>query len=40
MVVKIGKELKFSLVGVGGVDIVDGNRNFILSIIAQMFRRS
>jgi plastin-1 len=38
-VVQIGKAMKFSLVNVGGIDIVDGNKKVILSIISQMMRR-
>lgn len=32
------KQLKFSLVGIGGVDIVDGNKKLILSLVWQMMR--
>ena len=38
-VVQLGKTMKFSLVGVGGVDIVDCNRKAILAIISQLMRR-
>eukprot|EP01121_Diplochlamys_sp_Union-15-3_P013330 TRINITY_DN4119_c0_g1_i1.p1 TRINITY_DN4119_c0_g1~~TRINITY_DN4119_c0_g1_i1.p1 ORF type:complete len:523 (+),score=101.08 TRINITY_DN4119_c0_g1_i1:38-1606(+) len=36
--VDIGKNLKFSLVGVGGVDIVDGNRTLTLALVWQLMR--
>lgn len=39
LVVNIGKEMKFSLVNVGGVDIVDGNKKIILAITWQLLRR-
>eukprot|EP01035_Chromulina_nebulosa_P021439 gene21439-27770_t len=32
-------ELKFSLVGVGGIDIVNGNKKLILAIVWQLLRR-
>jgi plastin-1 len=34
----LGKQLKFSLVGVGGVDIVDGNQTLTLALVWQMMR--
>jgi plastin-1 len=37
--VDVGKELGFSLVGIGGVDIVDGNKKLILAIVWQLMRR-
>ncbi|KYR01486.1 actin binding protein [Tieghemostelium lacteum] len=36
--VKIGKELKFSLVGIAGKDFVDCNKKFLLSFVWQMMR--
>lgn len=36
--VVLGKQLKFSLVGIGGVDIVNGNKKLILSLVWQMMR--
>jgi len=36
--VEIGKELKFSLVGIGGVDITDGNETLTLALIWQLMR--
>ena len=36
--VVVGKQMKFSLVNVGGVDIMDGNKKLILSIIWQLMR--
>jgi len=36
--VELGKELKFSLVGVGGVDIADGNETLTLALIWQLMR--
>jgi len=37
-VVALGKELKLSMVNVGGLDIVDGNKKLILSIVSQLQR--
>jgi len=37
--VDIGKKLGFTLVGVGGKDIVDGNKKLILALVWQMVRR-
>uniref|UniRef100_A0A1J3IPI9 Fimbrin-1 n=1 Tax=Noccaea caerulescens TaxID=107243 RepID=A0A1J3IPI9_NOCCA len=37
-VVKIGKELKFSLVNVAGNDIVQGNKKLILGLLWQLMR--
>lgn len=37
-VVVLGKQLKFSLVGIGGADIVDGNRKLVLALVWQMMR--
>jgi len=34
----LGKQMKFSLVGIGGQDIVDGNKNLTLAIIWQLMR--
>lgn len=39
-VVKIGKELKFSLVNVAGNDIVQGNKKLILAFLWQLMRFS
>jgi len=36
--VEIGKQLKFSLVGVGGIDIVDGNQTLTLALVWQLMR--
>eukprot|EP01120_Amphizonella_sp_Union-15-10_P012183 TRINITY_DN5373_c0_g1_i1.p1 TRINITY_DN5373_c0_g1~~TRINITY_DN5373_c0_g1_i1.p1 ORF type:complete len:527 (-),score=90.35 TRINITY_DN5373_c0_g1_i1:78-1658(-) len=36
--VELGKQLKFSLVGVGGVDIVDGNQTLTLALVWQLMR--
>lgn len=36
--VKLGKELKFSMVGIGGKDFVDGNKKLILAVIWQTMR--
>jgi len=36
--VVLGKQLKFSLVGIGGQDIVDGNKNLTLALIWQLMR--
>eukprot|EP01133_Synstelium_polycarpum_P015410 gene15410-18277_t len=38
--VKIGRELRFSLVGIAGKDFVDGNKKFLLSFVWQMMRYS
>ena len=32
--VKLGKELKFSMVGIGGKDFVDGNKKLILAVVS------
>jgi plastin-1 len=37
--VNIGKELKMSLVGIGGVDILDKNKKLILAFVWQLMRR-
>lgn len=37
--VVIGKQMKFSLVGIGGVDILNGNKKLILAIVWQLMRR-
>uniref|UniRef100_A0A0D9VHP4 Calponin-homology (CH) domain-containing protein n=1 Tax=Leersia perrieri TaxID=77586 RepID=A0A0D9VHP4_9ORYZ len=39
-VIKIGKELKFSLVNVAGNDIVQGNKKLILAFLWQLMRTS
>jgi len=36
--VVIGKQLKFSLVGIGGTDIVDGSKTLTLALVWQMMR--
>jgi len=37
--VEVGKKLGFTLVGVGGKDIVDGNKKLILALVWQMVRK-
>jgi plastin-1 len=37
-VVVVGKQLNFSLVGIGGPDIVDGNKKLLLALVWQMMR--
>eukprot|EP01124_Arcella_intermedia_P031296 TRINITY_DN7034_c0_g1_i1.p1 TRINITY_DN7034_c0_g1~~TRINITY_DN7034_c0_g1_i1.p1 ORF type:complete len:507 (+),score=97.75 TRINITY_DN7034_c0_g1_i1:42-1562(+) len=36
--VELGKDLKFSLVGIGGVDITDGNETLTLALVWQLMR--
>jgi len=36
--VTIGKQMKFSLVGIGGQDIVDGNKTLTLALVWQLMR--
>jgi len=36
--VVIGKQMKFSLVGIGGTDIVDGNKTLTLALVWQLMR--
>jgi plastin-1 len=36
--VDIGKSMKFSLVGIGGVDITDKNKKLVLAMVWQMMR--
>lgn len=36
--VDLGKQMKFSLVGIGGVDILAGNRKLILALVWQLMR--
>jgi len=36
--VVLGKQMKFSLVGVGGTDIVDGNKTLTLALVWQLMR--
>lgn len=36
--VELGKEVKFSMVNIGGTDIVDGNQKLILGIVWQLMR--
>ncbi len=35
----IGKSMKFSLVGIGGVDIMNANKKLILAVVWQLMRR-
>ncbi len=37
--VEIGKNMKFSLVGIGGIDLVDGKKKLALALIWQMVRK-
>ncbi|KAI8912019.1 calponin homology domain-containing protein [Powellomyces hirtus] len=37
-VVVLGKSMKFSLVGIGGVDITDGNKTLTLALVWQLMR--
>eukprot|EP01034_Spumella_vulgaris_P021897 gene21897-27974_t len=37
--VEIGKNMKFSMINVGGLDIVDGSKKLILAIIWQLMRK-
>jgi plastin-1 len=37
--VVLGKQMKFSLVGIGGVDVLDGNKKLILAIVWQLMHR-
>jgi len=37
--VEIGKKMKLSLINIGGLDIVDGNKKLILSFMWQLMRR-
>jgi len=37
-VVDLGKEMKFSLVGIGGVDITDGKESLTLAVVWQLMR--
>lgn len=37
--VELGKQMKLTLINVGGIDIVDGNKKLILAIIWQLMRR-
>lgn len=37
-VVVLGKQMKFSLVGIGGSDIVDGNKKLLLALVWQLMR--
>jgi len=36
--VVLGKQMKFSLVGIGGTDIVDGNKTLTLALVWQLMR--
>jgi len=37
--VTLGKQMKFSLVGVGGVDLVDGNQTLTLALVWQLMKQ-
>jgi len=37
-VVDLGKEMKFSLVGVGGIDVTDGKESLTLAVVWQLMR--
>jgi len=37
--VVLGKQMKFSLVGIGGSDIVDGNKKLLLAFVWQLMRK-
>ena len=37
--VVLGKQMKFSLVNVGGRDVTQGNKKLILAIVWQLMRR-
>ena len=37
--IEIGKNMKFSLVNVGGIDLVDGKKKLALALIWQMVRK-
>ena len=37
-VVELGRLMKLSLINIGGIDIVDGNKKLILAIIWQLMR--
>ncbi|RKP02291.1 hypothetical protein CXG81DRAFT_10976 [Caulochytrium protostelioides] len=37
-VVLLGKQIKFSLVGIGGTDLVDGNKTLTLGLVWQLMR--
>jgi len=37
-VIILGKQLKFSLVGIGGSDITDGNKKLLLALVWQLMR--
>ncbi len=37
--VDTGKNMKFSLVGIGGIDLVDGKKKLTLALIWQMVRK-
>jgi len=37
-VVELGRLMKLSLINIGGLDIVDGNKKLILAIIWQLMR--
>ncbi len=37
--IELGKQMKFSLVGIGGIDLVDGNKKLTLAYIWQLVRK-
>lgn len=39
LAVDIGKSFGFSLVGIGGIDLVDGNRKLSLALVWQLVRK-
>lgn len=39
LVIEVGKSMKLSLINIGGLDIVDGNKKMILAVIWQLMRR-
>ena len=38
--VKCGKDMGFSLVGIGGIDFVDGNKKLTLALFWQLVRKN
>ena len=39
MAVTYGKDMRFSLVGIGGVDISDGNKKLTLALVWQLVKK-
>ena len=39
LAVEIGKNMKFSLVAIGGIDIIDANKKLVLAMFWQMVRK-